>query len=98
MDDGLDVKCQAFRGPVATHVVLPHRRTNVGFERLCVRADGPSAGGAYFGVGAVGLLNDGAGKTGKVGQVTHQNSLAKIDIGDEPVERIGGVVIGSRSK
>ena len=46
----------------------------------------------------IGLLDDRADKAGEVGQVAGQESLAKLDIGNEASERIRSLVVGRRGE
>src|ERR1700730_4869625 len=93
LDNRLDMEREAFRRPLAVHAEFPHRRANVGFERLCMTGNVPFAGRTHVRMGAVGFLNDGARKAGEVGEIARQYRLAKIDVCDEPLERVGGVMI-----
>ena len=93
LDYSLDMQREAFRGPVAAYPILAHGGVNIGFQRLCVDENVSSAGAAHVRMSAVCFLNDGSREAAEVGQIANQCRLAKINVGEETIERIVGLVI-----
>jgi len=88
LDGGLGIERQALRGPVRVDVPPAHGFFDVGNQRRSVLADTAIAGLADGRVRVVDLLHHGAGEAGEVGQLTHEQGLAEIDIGQQAVEGV----------
>src|SRR6266481_3693455 len=56
LDDGLGVEREAFGGPIAAHIVFPHRLADIGLERLRMSADRSFARGPDLWMRCVSLL------------------------------------------
>jgi hypothetical protein len=93
LEGGLSVEREALGGPVREHVPLAHGFFDVWNQRRSMLADTAIAGVADGRVRVVDLLHHGAGEAGEVGQLTHEQGLAEIDIGQQAVERISDCVI-----
>src|SRR5271155_1880335 len=91
MDHSQDMQREAFRRPLAADRILTHGGINIGFQRLCVAENASSAGATDVRMTAVGFLNDGSREAGEVGQIANQYRLAKINVGEETIERIVGL-------
>ncbi len=83
-----------FRPSIGGHAILRDRGFDVGRESCGVPADALLAGGPDRRVRVVDLLRHGADEAGKVRRFALQESLAKVHVGQQPIERIRGLVIG----
>src|SRR5271155_5435709 len=93
LDHSLDMQCETFRRPVAAYPILAHGGVNIGFQRLRVGENVSSAGAAHLRMSSVCFLNDGSREAAEVGQIANQRRLAKINVGEETIERIVRLVI-----
>src|SRR5262249_15864806 len=98
LDDSLDVQREGLGRPIAPQLIFPPRLPNSRLQRPRMRGQDPPAGRVDIRVRDVRLLNDSAEETGEFGQFARHDRLAKLDIGDEPIERIGPVAVGRIGK
>ena len=90
LERGLDVEAEAFRRPLRIRRIARFCGGNITGEHVDMRGQMTLAGSADRRVGFVGLLDQRAEQAGEVAQVRPCRMRdAEIDIGEEPVERIG---------
>src|SRR6266436_9364954 len=94
LDDRLGMEREAFGGPIAAHIVFPHRLADIGLECSRMSADVSFARRPDHGMRCVNLLDNGPGEAGEFGQLSGQDRLAEVDIGEQPVAWVCGVMIG----
>ena len=89
LDHGLDVQRQAVGAPGCTGGVKPPRLGDVFRKHRAMHPKLRVAGLADGGVRVVDLLHQGAEQAGVVGQLALQDGDAKVDVAEQPVERVG---------
>jgi len=98
LDDGLSVKGEAFRGPAGVKAACGDGSGNVGLHLAGMGADVAIAGLADSGMSLVSLLDHGAQQAGELGKLAEENCLAKVDVAEQAVDRVGQAAIGSLGK
>src|SRR5580658_1958065 len=78
--------------------MAPHSSSNVGLQGGGVTADACIAGASNAGVASVCFLHHGTQQTGELCNGTAQHRLAKIEVTDDPIQRIVQMMVGSGSE
>ena len=94
LQHALCVTRQARGAPTARKAVLRHRRADIRFERRGVAEYGLAAGLADRRRDIVDLLRHRPDEAAEFGDLSHDHRLAESDIGQQPVTRVVGIVIG----
>ncbi len=98
LQDALRVQRETRSGPRWMNLVLLNGCSDVGLECRRVIADALVAGFPNRRRRLVGLLQHGAHQAREFGQFAVQQRFAEIDVSEDPLQRIGGFVIGSGGK
>src|SRR5476651_512892 len=84
---------QALSGPRSANSIALHRLSDVRFNRGGVPADARLARLADVGVSAVDLLHHRSDETGELGNFPFEDRLAKIEVAQDPIERVAVLVV-----
>src|ERR1039457_1104177 len=94
LQDGLHEVADAFGGPGCIGCVEILGGLHVSSEGVDMRGERMLAGGADVGVGRVGLLDKGAEQAGVVGQFAGEDGGAEVEVAEQAVDGVLGVVVG----
>ena len=94
----LGVEREAARGPSPGDAIFAPRRGDVGLQRCGVPKDGFAAGIADGRMRLVDFLHRGAGEAGELARLAADQRLAKIDVGEQAVQRIRQFAVGGRGE
>src|SRR5215469_3255587 len=96
LEHGLGMKRQAGSAPIGPYAVDLNRLSDGALKLRGMAADGGVARSPYGGMAVVGFLHHGANKAGELPHLTLQKSFPKIEIAEDPIQRINMSVVGRR--
>jgi hypothetical protein len=95
LEDGLDEIADALGGPGRVGRIEVFGGLGVAGESFDMGGEGVFAGGAKVRVGGVGLLDEGAEQAGVVGQLAGEDGGAEVEVAEQAIDRVLGLVVGS---
>src|ERR1700722_14541269 len=93
LQDRLGMQRQALSGPGDAQPIVLHRLRNIRFNRGSVSAEACLTRLANLRVRAIDLLHQRAEKTGELGDFALEELLAKIEVAQDPMERIAVLLV-----